>query len=264
VRGEQRRAAELAHDQVLGVVRVGEQQLVDGAVLETLGQPQRDAIVGPDGVQVEAEPLANGATDRQRPRRVHPTAERGQHAHPPVAELVAEALDHHGAIAGHRARGGFLLGQVGQQVAGRQLVQVVVGGERLERALLVETGHATAELAQGPAELDRPPGGVAVPERRLARLAGRGRDDHLLGRDALDAPGARAEDEGLAGSALVDHLFVELADARPALAQEHAVQAALGDRPAAGHRDHPRVAAGHHAARHAVPHQARLQIRELV
>ena len=90
------------------------------------------------------------------------------------------------------------------------------------------------------AELQRPAGGVALPERHLARLARRRRDEHAVVRDLLDAPGRGAEQERLADAALEDHLLVELADARagPALAgEEHAVEPAIGNRAAVDDRD---------------------------
>src|SRR5205085_2486283 len=77
----------------------------------------------------------------------------------------------------------------------------------------------------GPAEL------VAMPEGQLARLAGRGRDDHPVAVDLLDPPGARSEEERLARAALIDHLLVELPDP-VAVGQEHAEQSAVRDGPA--------------------------------
>ena len=91
---EQRRRRELADDEVLDLVRLREQQRLD--VVErgvALGQPDRDAVVRPDGLDLEPEPLPDARLERQRPRRVHAAAERAQDAQPPVAELVAEALD---------------------------------------------------------------------------------------------------------------------------------------------------------------------------
>ena len=89
-------------------------------------------------------------------------------------------------------------------------------------------------------ELERPAGRVAFPERHLAGLARRRRDEHAVVRDLLDPPGRRAEQERLADAALEHHLLVELADAgaRTALAeQEHAVQPAVGNRAAVDDRD---------------------------
>ena len=53
--------------------------------------------------------------------------------------------------------------------------------------------------------------------------------------DVLDPPARGAEDEHVADARLVDHLLVQLADPGTALAgEEHAEQAAVGNRPAGG------------------------------
>src|SRR5690606_16285831 len=62
-------------------------------------------------------------------------------------------------------------------------------------------------------ELERPARAIAAPEWHLAGLARGGRDQHAVDRDVLDAPGARAEQEHVAGARLEHHLLVELADA---------------------------------------------------
>src|SRR5205807_8965379 len=140
--------------------------------------------------------------------------------------------------------------------AGGQLVQVVVGREGGERALFLHARDAAAELAECAAKLNGPASGVAVPERGLAGLTWRRRDDYLLRRDALDAPGAGAEHKRLTRAALVHHLLVELAHAGTALAEKHAVQAALRDGAAAGHRNDARVTSCHHSVGDAVPDEA--------
>jgi hypothetical protein len=86
--------------------------------------------------------------------------------------------------------------------------------------------------------------------------------------DLLDPPAAGTERDDLAGPALVDHLFVQLADpppGRPRLADhEDAVQPAVGDRAATRDGDHAGVAAALDDVGDAVPHEARLEFRELV
>ena len=49
-----------------------------------------------------------------------------QHAHPPVADLVAEALDDDRAVVGHGAGGLGLLVEVGDEVGGGALVEPAV------------------------------------------------------------------------------------------------------------------------------------------
>ena len=171
VRGEERRATQLVHHQVFGAVRIWKKQLVDRAFLQAFGQPQGNPVVGPDGVQVNPQTLAHGPADGQRPGCVYPAAKRSEHAHAPVAELVAETLDHDGAVAGHGAGNGLLLRQVREQVARGQRIQIVVLGQHADRELLVQAGHAAAEFAQRATQLDGAPGRVTVPERGLARLA---------------------------------------------------------------------------------------------
>ena len=120
----------------------------------------------------------------------------------------------------------------GEQVLGGEVVEVVlgpqpVGGLRPALGALREVRLDRAgERPELPAELHRPPDGVAVPERQLARDARGGRHRDPVGADVLDPPRARAEDDDVAvhaGPQLVDHLLVELADApprRPRLALE--------------------------------------------
>ena len=108
-----------------------------------------------------------------------------------------------------------------------------------------------------------PAGAVAVPERHLPRLPGRRGDDHLLEGDVLDAPGGRAEQEGLARAALVDHLLVELAHAG-AVGERDGEEPAVGDGAGVGDGEALRTGAAAHDALDAVPHDARPQLGELL
>src|SRR5258705_205573 len=78
-------------------------------------------------------------------------------------------------------------------------------------------------------------------KRSFARLPRRRREDDLMGRESLNAPGHRTEHERLTWTSLVDHLFIELAHARATLAEEYAVQAAFGDCAATGDGDNARI-----------------------
>ncbi len=127
------------------------------------------------------------------------------------------------------------------------------------------------QIAHQPAdrepELERPPGAIAFPERHLAGLARRRRDEHAVVGDLLDPPRRGAEHERFADAALEDHLLVELADARGARAgaeQEDAVQAAIGNRAAVGDRHALGAFARDDGAGDAVPGDARAQLGELV
>ena len=125
------------------------------------------------------------------------SAERRQHAQPPVADLVAEALDHDRAVRRDHARGSLLLLEELDQVAGCAAIEVVLALERL--GLLVD--RPAGERADRLTELLRAADAVALPERDRAGQPGRRRDDHAVAADLLDPPGARAEQERLARAA---------------------------------------------------------------
>ncbi len=164
------------------------------------------------------------------------SAERREHADPPVAQLVAHALDDDRAIVGHRAGRLFLIGEILQEVLGGAAVEIVFRDEALDRRRRASTRESRARVADGFAKGNRPLRGVAFPERHLAGLARRRRDDDAVVRDLLDAPRRCAEEERLAGADLEDHLLIELADARRLIllraGEEHAVEAAIGNRAA--------------------------------
>ena len=197
---------------------------------------------------------------RQPPGRVHAPAVGREHAQPPVADLVAEALHHDRAVR----RGS------------RAWPRAARAGRPRGCARRARRGRATwrARPAPGPRPSGRTrrsrgrarPGG---PGRRRARTArrpgapGRGRDDHAVARDLLDPPGRGAQQERLARPRLVDHLLVELAHP-PAVRQVHAVEAAVGDRAGVGHRQLERALARADRVLHAVPHDPRPQLGELL
>ena len=86
--------------------------------------------------------------------------------------------------------------------------------------------------------------------------------------DLLDPPARRPERDHFADAALVDHLLVELADAAARLAgladEEDAVQAPVRDRAAARDCHDAGIPPALDDAGHAIPEQARLQLREFV
>ena len=102
-RREQRRAADLEGDQLFELVVLEQEQLGARRLGIRLGQPHDDAVVARHRRPVDAEPLADARRDRQRPRRVHRRAVGGVQHEPPVAELVAEPLDHQRRVGRHRA-----------------------------------------------------------------------------------------------------------------------------------------------------------------
>ena len=194
-------------------------------------------------------------------------AERREDADAPVAQLVAAALDEDRAVVGDDAGGRHLIGEVAQQVLGGLGVEIVVAHEALDRRRRRHGDQRAHELADGPAELERTADGVGLPERHLARFARGRRDEHAVVGDLLDAPGRRAEEEGLADAALEHHLFVELADARARAVlagEEDTVQAAIGNRAAVGHGDAARTLTRGDHVLEPVPRQPRPQVGEVV
>ena len=214
---------------------------------------------------VDAELVADACGDGQCPRRVHLHAVGGVQDESPVAELVAESLDHESRVGRHVPGDLALLGEERDQVARGAFVEAAgrdPGGSRSASARVRELARVRAD---GSAELGRAADAVALPERDAAGLAERGRDEHPVVRDVFDAPARRAEREDVADPRLVDHLFVELADAGGLLADhEDAEQASVGDRAAARDGEALRPGATGERAVHAVPDDARSQLGELV
>ena len=247
---EERALGHAVDQEVVQVVRRDRDQ-VDGRWRVGVGQPDRDAVVGPERLDLDAERLAHPPLDRERPRRVDAAAERREDADPPVADLVAEALDDDGAVGRDHAGGGLLVVEVVREVGGRQLVEVA------------EPAGA-GRLADGPAELVGPSDPVALPERHPARHARRRRHQHPVAGDLLDPPRRRPELEDLAGAGLVDHLLVELAHPCAGVGQEDAVEPAVRDRPARRDRQPAGVVAPADDAGGPVPDHPRPKLRELV
>ena len=134
---------------------------------------QGDAVVRPDGVDLEPERLAQPGGERERPRRVHAAAERREDAEPPVADLVAEPL-HHDRPVGREDTGRLLLlAQVGEQVAGGPLVEPMPARQSGEGLVVGQRDQLARRAADRLAELVRTPRPLALPERDRARDAGR-------------------------------------------------------------------------------------------
>src|SRR4029079_11452900 len=238
--------------ELVELVGVDEQDL-ERDLLERLRQPADDAVVGPEHLHGKVE-AGQALLDRERPRRVHAGAERREDADAPVADLVGEQLDHDRAIVGYRTRRLRLLVEVVAEVRGRTGVEAV--------GMQPGFGFRAGQLAQlagqrpeGATELERTAWTVAFPERGLGGLPRRGRDDDTVEGDLLYPPGGGPEHEALADSALVDHLLVELADSGT-VGQEHAEQAAVGNRAPARDRDTLRAFARPHPVLHPIPDDA--------
>ena len=85
------------------------EQLGPGRLVAGVGHAQHDAVVARDGVRVDAELLLHARADRERPRGVHAHAVGRVQHDAPVAELVAEALDHEVGAVGHDGGGRALV-----------------------------------------------------------------------------------------------------------------------------------------------------------
>ena len=109
---EQGRAGELADDQVLDLVGVDQDQ-VGGRRLVGVGEVDDDAVVGPDRVGLEVALGADLGREREAPGGVDAAAVGREDAEAPVADLVAEALDHDRLVGGDDAGRLLLLAQVG-------------------------------------------------------------------------------------------------------------------------------------------------------
>ncbi len=117
--GEQARLPHPADHQVLDLLGIREQQGLDAVHARlALGQPDRDAVVGPDRLDLEAEALREPGLERHRPRRVDPAAERRQDDEAPVAQLVAEALDDDAPVRRQDAGRPALVLEIGDEVLG--------------------------------------------------------------------------------------------------------------------------------------------------
>ncbi len=255
---EQGRVGELADDQVLQLVGLDHDQ-VGGGRLVGVGEVDDDAVVGPDRVGLEVALGADLAGQGEAPGGVDAAAVGGEDAESPVADLVAEALDDDRLVGGDDAGRGLLLAQVGDEVLGGAAVEVVLGGQLGRVAVDRLAGEGADRLAQLGGAADP----VPLPEGDGAGGAGGGSDDDPVAGDLLDPPGRRAEQEGLAGARLVDHLLVELADPA-AVGQVDAVEAAVGDRAGVGDDQRAGAFAAVHLAGGAVPDDARAQLGEAV
>ena len=175
-----------------------------------------------------------------------------EHAQAPVADLVAEPLDHDRAVARHGPGGRGLVLEVGDQVGRGAPVERALGPQPGCRPLGTGGDQLARQPPHGLAELVGPPHALALPERHRARSAGRRGHDHPVAGDLLDAPGGGAEHEGLARARLVDHLLVQLAHPR-AVGQHHGVEPPVGDRARVLHRQRPRARRGRGPCRRCGP-----------
>ena len=128
--------------------------------------------------------------------------------HPPVAQLVAEALDQQRGVAGHDLGGGALVVEQLPQVVDGVVRETQLGTAYFE-GITVHPGQLTGEPTHGLTQFGRASRVVAAPERQPRRLPGSRDDQHPVVGDLGDAPTGRAQRDDIAGPRLVDHLLVE-------------------------------------------------------
>ncbi len=141
------------------------------------------------------------------------------------------------------------------------------GDEAGERGGFGQGAQLADQSADAAAEFERAARTVAFPEGHFAGLAGSGGDEDAVVGDLVDAPGGGAEDEGLVGVRLEDHLLVELADADGfalGVSEEDAVEAAVGDGAGVEDGEACCAVAGGDDVADAVPGETRAKLGELV
>ena len=181
LRREQRRRAELPHDERLHFVGIGQQQLRIRRLVH-IRKPHHEPVVAPQRLDVDAGLLADLRRRRHRPRRVDASAARRQHADAPVAELVAHALDDDGRRRRERRaprpsdRGGTAAGSR-RRCASRSC-------SRVSRSMAAAGGSAQQVAHQAadrepelerPARRDRPSRTASCPARPAPATRARGR-----------------------------------------------------------------------------------------
>ena len=137
-RAEESALAHLLHDELFDVLG-RDDDVVSRRRRVGIGQVQCDAVVGPNGLHLDPERLAQPSGQRKRPRRVNARAEGRQDAEPPVADLVAEAFDHDGAVRRNRAGRRGLLVEERQQVARCALVEPMLVGQPRDRDFVAQS-----------------------------------------------------------------------------------------------------------------------------
>jgi hypothetical protein len=136
VRGEERRPAQLAHHQVLDLVRLGQEV---GRVRHALavGQADHDAVVRPDRLDLGLAALAQPRAERQRPGRVHapPHGVSRHRRQSPISSRVRS--EHDRAVVG-----------TAPPASGRAGSDEVLGGDVGQRVLLDQAAASRPRAAR--------------------------------------------------------------------------------------------------------------------
>src|SRR5439155_18373807 len=116
----------------------------------------RDPVVRPDRLRLDPESLPQPRLDRQRQGRMDAAAERRQDHEPPIAELVAEALDDEPPIRRQGARDFALLVEVGDEVVRGELVEVMLVPEPARERATAALPARQVALGSAQEAADRP------------------------------------------------------------------------------------------------------------
>ena len=193
--------------------------------------------------------------DGDAPGGVHAAAERGQDANAAVAQIVAANFDDDVLVAGNLLGGEFLVFEILQQISGRVGVKAVLFGE-LGKSHRPRQGEQFAgHFSNLFAKFGGATRSIAMPEWHFPGLPRRGRYQHAVVGNIFDSPGARAENDRVAGSAFENHFFIEFADARAfgRPSQKNAIQATIRNGATVDYRDPSRSLAAGELVAYAIP-----------
>ena len=255
--GKEGAVGQLVEDQPFDVLRRQAVEQVEDRLVG-VGQADQQAVVVVQALRAVAEPLPQPGLDRQAQGQVQAAAERAEQDHLPVAELIARRLDHQRAVGRQAAGDEELPLDVAAQVARRGVVEEVIAPQPVEAVgRLHPLGELAQEAADGETEVGAAADVLAAPERHQRRRRLGRADQDAIGLDAVQSPGVGAQQEHVAGAALVDELLVQLADAH--VAGVGGVLAGVGNGAAAGQGQALAAGQGEDAIVDAVPAHARLQ-----
>ena len=163
-------------------------------------QAEHDAVVRPDEVDLEPERLRMRAASGQRPGRVDAGAEGREDAE--RASPRSRRGSARRRSCGRRDRARRLAparrGSVSRFAAARSSRPCSSRERSRARRVARRAPSSRVSAPIASPELERAARALAMPERHLAGLARRRRDEHAVARDLLDAPRRGAEEEDLA------------------------------------------------------------------
>ena len=263
---EERSRPKLAKNHLHGFGRFNEDPVWIGWLV-SIGKAENKPIVAPERFHFRAAGSADPGADRHGPGNVDAAAERCQYADAPVAKFVAGPLNHNRSIVGDLPGSGFLIGQELQQILRCARIEIMLSDKAGERGGLRQRPQFAHQRTDATSKLQRTPWAIALPERHLARFTGSRNNKHPIMRNVFDAPGRRAENKGLVGMGLEDHLLVEFAHANGlalGVCEKDSVETAIRDRSSVEDGEAACAVASCHHIANAIPGQARSQFGKLI